>query len=103
MNGDVAQLNSIMAGRGDGPTKIWATEYGAPTGGPNSVTEQAQATMVTVSLNVWYDKPYAGPMFWYSVRDTGTSTSDREQHFGVLRHDGTAKPAYATLASLFTR
>ncbi len=103
MNGDVAQLNSIMASHGDGAKKIWATEYGAPTGGPNSVTEAAQSTMVTNSLSVWYGKSYAGPMFWYSGRDTGTSTSDREQHFGVLRYDGTAKSAYATLKGLLAR
>jgi hypothetical protein len=103
MNGDAAKLNSIMAAHGDGAKKIWGTEFGAPTGGPNSVSEQAQAATVPTSLAVWYAKSYAGPLFWYSGRDTGTSTDDREQHFGVLRYDGTAKPAYTTLKSMLTR
>jgi hypothetical protein len=103
MNGDSAQLNTIMAAHGDGSKKIWATEYGIPTGGPNSVSEQAQVSTVSSSLSVWYSKSFAGPMFWYSGRDSGTSTSDREQHFGLLRFDGSAKPAYATVAALFAR
>jgi hypothetical protein len=103
MNADSAQLNSIMAARGDGAKKIWATEYGVPTGGPNSVSEQAQVTTLNGSFDVWYAKPFAGPLFWYSGRDSGTSTTDREQHFGVLRYDGSAKPAYAALAGQLTR
>jgi hypothetical protein len=52
---------------------------------------------------VWYSKPYAGPLFWYSGRDTGTSTSDREEHFGFLRFDGSKKPAYAAMSAVLTR
>jgi hypothetical protein len=103
MNGDPGQLNTIMAAHGDGAKKVWATEYGAPTGGPNSVSESAQAAMVASSLSVWYSKPYAGPLFWYSGRDTGTSTSDREEHFGFLRFDGSKKPAYAAMSAVLTR
>src|SRR5690348_16301399 len=103
MNSDVSTSNSLMAAHGDATTQIWATEYGAPTGGPSSITEQAQADLVSQALPLWYSRPYAGPLFWYSGRDTGTSTTDREQHFGLLRYDGTAKPAYPVLAGLFTR
>ena len=103
MNADSALLNSIMAARGDGAKKIWATEYGVPTGGPYSVSEQVQSDYVKSALDVWYAKPFAGPMFWYSARDNGTSSTDREQHFGLLRYDGTAKLAYATLAGRLTR
>ena len=103
MVGDPGMLHDIMAGRGDGAKQLWATEYGVPTGGPGSVTEQVQSDYVGSALDAWYGQPFAGPLFWYSARDTGTSATDREQHFGLLRYDGSAKPAYATLAARFTR
>jgi polysaccharide biosynthesis protein PslG len=103
MNADPDALHTVMVGHGDGAKKIWATEYGQATGGPNSITESAQATLVTQAFTVWGGKSYAGPMFWYSARDTGTSTTDREQHFGVLRYDGSQKPAYGTLQATLTR
>lgn len=103
MNSDVTRLNAIMAANGDGAKKIWATEYGLPTGGPNSFTEQTQASDLASAFDVWNAKPFAGPMFYYSHRDTGTSSTDREQHFGVMRHDGTQKPAYGVLKSKLRR
>jgi hypothetical protein len=103
MNADTVTLNGVMAMHGDGAKKIWATEYGAPTGGPYSITEAAQATLVPDALRVWYSRSFDGPLFWYSGRDTGTDAGDREQHFGLLRFDGTAKPAYSALTSQFTR
>ena len=103
MNADSATLNSIMAANGDGDKKLWATEYGLPTGGPNSFTEARQASDLAEALDVWYAKPFAGPMFYYAARDTGTSSTDREQHFGMLRYDGAEKPAYGMLKSRLTR
>jgi hypothetical protein len=102
-NDDSAKLHNIMTANGDGADKLWATEFGLPTGGPNSFTEARQSSDMAEAFKVWYAKPFAGPLFYYSARDTGTSSSDREQHFGVLRHDGTAKPAYATLKAQMTR
>jgi hypothetical protein len=42
-------------------------------------------------------------MIWYAGRDAGTSLTDREQHFGILHFDGSAKPAYAALQAHLTR
>lgn len=81
--------------------QIWATEYGAPTGGMYSVTEQRQAELAEEALSTWFSHPFAGPMFWYSIRDLGDLNSDeREDHFGVLRKDGSAKPVYAEIKRL---
>jgi hypothetical protein len=96
-------LYDIMAAHGDGAKKIWATEFGIPTEGPYSVTERAQADDVDIAIDTWYQLPFAGPLLWYSLRDAGTSPTDREQHYGVLRHDGTPKPAYTRLADRFLR
>jgi hypothetical protein len=103
MNSRPATLAAIMASHGDGAKKIWATEFGQATGGAYPISEQDQGKLVTDGLNTWYSKPFAGPMFWYSARDSGTSSTDREQHFGVLRNDGSKKPSYAVLASMLTR
>jgi hypothetical protein len=42
-------------------------------------------------------------MFWYSYIDQGTSTSDRENFFGILRADWSKKPAYTTLKTLLAQ
>ena len=85
------RLRSVMQANGDGTDKMWATEYGLPTGGTQSWSESAQAEWVGSAYDAWAVHPYAGPLIWYSLRDTGTSATDREQHFGVLRVDGTAE------------
>lgn len=89
-------LRSIMTQNGDGAKKIWATEFGAPTGGNAPiVTESDQARMVNDTFNKWSTYAWAGPLFWYQPRDLNTSdTSDRERHFGLLRTDFSKKPAW---------
>jgi hypothetical protein len=103
MTSDPNALHDVMAANGDGAKKIWGTEYGAPTGGPGSVTELVQANDVDIAVDIWYKFPFVGPLVWYSLRDTGTSATDREQHFGVLRYDGARKPAHARIAARFVR
>jgi hypothetical protein len=103
LNGFVERVYHVMRTHGDAGKMIWATEYGYPTSGPHSTSEQRVATYVDSAVDLWYSHPFAGPLFWYSARDTGTDRSDDEQNFGLLRHDGSAKPAYAALAARFTR
>ena len=87
---------SIMSANGDGDKEIWATEIGAPTGtSDQAVSESAQAQLVTdmyAKLETW---SWAGPAFLYNYRDKGADPADREQNFGLVRHDGTPKPALA--------
>jgi hypothetical protein len=100
----VAQLlHDVMSAYGDGGKRIWATEFGYPTAGPGSVGERQQAAHVDAAVDLWYSNRFAGPLFWYSARDTGTDPADAEQHFGLLRHDGSAKPAYAVLSARLRR
>jgi polysaccharide biosynthesis protein PslG len=97
------RLHDVMTSYGDGAKKIWATEIGYPTGGADSVTEQQQAEYVNLAIDLWYANSFAGPLFWYSARDTGTNPNNREAHYGVLRNDGSPKPAYSALAARLTR
>jgi hypothetical protein len=86
---------SIMRANGDAKKKIWATEWGAPTGASaKSLSDVAQARLVTISLSRFTAWRWAGPSFLYSLRDTGTNAEDVEQNFGLVRNDWSKKPAY---------
>ena len=62
--------------------------------------EQTQATMVGQLYDLWTSIPNSGPLFYYTLRDFGGD--DREDHFGLLRTDGSAKPSYAALRAWAT-
>ena len=51
---------------------------------------------------LWKTFSWAGNYYWYDLRDDGTSTTDREHHFGAVRHDNTLKPSYAALKKAWT-
>jgi hypothetical protein len=92
-------LRSIMVENGDANKRIWITEFGAPTNGPDPdsyVNEWVQNSMMTDAINQYMSYPWAGPFFWYTFADSGTSTSTIENFFGLLRFDGSEKPAYMT-------
>jgi polysaccharide biosynthesis protein PslG len=91
-------IRSLMSTYGDAEKELWATEFGAPTalGLRGGVSDAAQAKSVRKAYAIWARKPWAGPLIWYSFRDRGGDTSDRENFFGLVRADGTRKPAYFT-------
>lgn len=96
MYGTSPSLRSVMIANGDGGKKIWATEFGAPTDGPSGshVSEATQAQMISKAYSLWESYDWGGPLFAYEGRDLGTSTSTRENFFGMLRHDFSEKPAF---------
>jgi hypothetical protein len=112
---DQATLHRIMAQHGDGAKKIWATEYGAPTGGPGTqitkdarrehpassyVSEPLQAVIAVKAIRRYRKLDWAGPLFWYSYQDSGTDPASIENFFGLVRRDGSHKPAYAAFQSV---
>lgn len=99
MNSVANALNNVTVSKTGSSRQIWATEYGAPTGGDVSVTEARQAELVTEAFAAWFSHSYAGPLLWYSHRDRGNGT-DREDHFGLLRADGSHKPSYDVYQSV---
>jgi len=109
-------LRSIMVKYGDADKKIWLTEFGAPTGGPGNrattenyssvqhpsyVSEQFQASQLKEAFTLAEEYTWAGPLFWYSYKDLGTSEETIENFFGLLRFDGSKKPSYIALQELF--
>lgn len=96
--GPVASIRATMNAYGDGAKAIWGTEAGFPTAGGGNVTEQEQAKWLAPTFSGWIDQTTSrgrtGPLFYYTLLDYGPS---REGSFGLVRTDGTAKPAYAAL------
>ena len=85
-------IRSIMDSAGDYRKLLWGTEIGAPTSGSYSLSESEQANFLPQAYDTWATVHDHGPLFWYTLNDT--TGTDRESHFGLLRTDGTAKPAY---------
>ena len=85
---NLPQYYQLMVANGDALKKIWITEYGYPTANdPKAVTEQQQYNYLLQAIVALMSQPYAGPMFLFSWQD------DPYQSFGLLRQDGSAKPA----------
>ena len=92
-------LRTIMAANDDGHKKIWITEFGAPKLGKERygtvITESRQARMVEQAYRLVSRYSWAGPLFWYNLQDfcPEEPTENAECFYGVLRHDGSEKPA----------
>jgi hypothetical protein len=96
--GTATSLRSVMQANGDGSKRIWATEFGAPTGGPagSYVSQATQAAMIARAISLWATYSWAGPLFIYQGRDQGTDPSSIENFFGFIAYDGTPKPAFSS-------
>lgn len=102
-------LRSIMTQAGWAEKEIWGTEYGASTKGirsmgisrsqgrPDHVTEAMQAQIVKQGVASWYNKTNVGPLFVHSDSDEWLLDHKNEGGFGLLRSDGTKKPAHDAL------
>jgi hypothetical protein len=86
-----ANLRDLMVSNGDADKQIWVTEFGAETdpGFSRSVNEEQQAAIARDALQLWANYPWAGPFFWFSLRDAGGAES-----YGLLRQDGSRKPSW---------
>ncbi len=96
--GQMTTMHQTMADNGDGSKRIWVTEFGAPTNGPNQandhVTEAQQAEILSDAIRIFKGYSWSGPFMWYDYQDSGTSTWDSENFYGLVRANGTHKPSY---------
>jgi hypothetical protein len=97
----------VTAGRTiNGSRPLVATETGYHTallwaGGHPHVAEDAEARYVP-RLYLDYFKAGFARTFLYELIDEGSSDTLREERFGLVRADGTPKPAYTSLRNLIT-
>lgn len=96
----------IMKKYNDTNKKIWITEFGAPTGGPDPrwyLSEQKQAEYYEDALNLYKKSDWAGPLFIYTYLDSGFEPTTNENFFGIVRFDGSFKPAYKKIQELINQ
>lgn len=102
-NNPIVQLDDIhdlMVANGDAGKSIWASEYGEPT----SVGGDAQqAAYLQDMLTTWRTIDYTGPAFVYTLEDDQTGSTNPEETLGLIRDDGTWKPAAYVVRSLTTQ
>jgi len=95
MSATSPSARSVMTANGDAAKQIWATEFGAPTGrSRTSLTEAAQAQLVTLAYTKLQAWRWAGPGFLHSYRDRGKVGASTDDGFGLVRADWSKKPSY---------
>ena len=99
MDATPVSLESTMAANGDGAKPIWATEVGAPTGGPDSVGTAGQAQDLTQAIDNAKSSSYIGALYMYTYQDSGGDPATDEDWFGLLNADGSPKPAWSAVAA----
>lgn len=92
----LVRMRKVMLDQGDGPKKIWVTEYGAPT---NRVSEATQAAFIADMISTWQELPYAGPLMLYTTRDLNSSGSADDDRFGIYRSNWVPKAAQQVVTS----
>lgn len=80
---------------------IWLTEFGWSTSTirdsepwRNGVDEETQAQYTQEALAMVRDWPYVPVAIVFELQDERDDPDDRASNFGLLRYDGTPKPAY---------
>jgi hypothetical protein len=90
----IPAVHDVMVANGDEDKPIWVTEVGEPTGDSDrSATEDEQARHLESSVRRAHEYPYVQGFWWYTARDSGTDPQNSESNYGLLRNDGSPKPA----------
>lgn len=94
-------LRDVMSTNGDTHKQIWSTEWGAPTTGSPSVTQQQQADDYVIGgFTILAGKSWAGPAFWFTTRDFCSDTGNFNCWFGLLNQDWTHKLSFSAYQNL---
>jgi len=102
----VAAIERELAQHGAANPQIWITELGWSTCSlrPDCTTEHDQAQWIADAAAALRRAPLVGhvqALFVYHLRDfPGAGGSDREGHYGLLRTNGTRKPAWSVVRAL---
>jgi hypothetical protein len=109
----IQSYHDVMVQNGDGNKRLWATEFGWATienmsAAPNpgyeyarTNTEASQADYLVKAMQIAKQSGYMGVMFIWNLDfaiETGAGWEGAK--FGLLRADGTPRPAYHALAAM---
>lgn len=96
----VPAVRSLMVKRGDAKP-LWLTEFGWSTanvrnssGWLNGVNEQTQAAFTVEAMHQIHRWKYVDVAIYFKLIDTSANASDTVANFGLLRYNGSPKPAY---------
>lgn len=64
------------------------------------MSEERQAEIVTDALRLAATVPWIDKLFLFTHRDSPGPADEPEVHFGLLRIDGTPKPAWDAVTAL---
>jgi Bacterial Ig domain len=97
--GRIGVLRRRMNEQGASAKPIFISEYGESTAncGSECVTEAVQAEHVKAMITAAISRPEwkVEMVSVFQLLDRGTASTDRELQFGLLRQNGTPKPAYS--------
>lgn len=94
-------LHGIISASGHPQMPIFVTEVGWPTHSGDCGTSEAAAA--THSLRFLLEaslRPWVAGVWFYELQDGGDDPANREHRFGLLRRDGSEKPAGCVLREL---
>jgi hypothetical protein len=104
----VPKIRATMLANGDS-RPIWLTESGWTTSTVrgaehwlNGVSEAAQALYVRQQAEQVVQWPYVKANITFNLLDVGSDRADRNANFGLVRVDGSAKPAFAAIRTAAT-
>jgi hypothetical protein len=108
-------VRDTMVAHGDGNKPIWMSELGwSSTNGsptsctrgmwagqkPSGVSEANQAAFLTKAYACIANDPYVTKADWFTMRDTSSEPVDELNHYGLLRTDGSPKPALSAFRAV---
>lgn len=99
-------IRAALAAAGHPKKRIWGTEFGHTTrpkdgGGRTQRSEAEQARLIVAQIEAWRAKPNAGPAFLFNWQEFGVANGN-VNGLGIMRLDGTYKPAREALKELLT-
>ncbi len=103
----IQTLRDTMDGYGATAKPILLTEYGESTAncGGECVTEQVQAEHLRAMIEGVVARPEwkIERLMIYQLQDRATNGTAREEQFGLIRQDGSTKPAYDVVREAMSR
>lgn len=94
-------LHGMVAAAGYPQLPIFVTEVGWPTHrGPCGIEEAAAAAHTLRFLLEASLRPWVAGVWFYELQDGGDDPANQEHRFGLLRRDGSEKPAGCALREL---
>jgi hypothetical protein len=90
-------IHSLLRARGAGDKPVYVTEVGNNTKGASAVSEEDQARYLKRYVERARAYGYVDALLYYSYRDNCDDAANKECWMGLVRADGSRKPAFAAL------